>query len=79
MKEVDAGFFSAIKMGSLSGVKKWLERGANLHAINKQGQTVLMLCPHIEVFEWLIGEGLDVNARGKMVDYALDASYENIG
>lgn len=63
MKEVDAGLFSAVLMGERSGIQKWLDRGANLHAVNKRGQTALMLCSNVETLGWLIGEGMDVNGR----------------
>src|SRR5689334_10070068 len=63
VNDVDYGLLSAVMMGKRSGIQKWLDRGANLHAVNKRGQTALMLCSNIEILGWLISEGMDVNAR----------------
>lgn len=63
VNEFDSGPLSAVIMGELKGVQKWLDRGASVHAVNKRGQSALMLCRNIETLGWLIGEGVAVNAR----------------
>ena len=65
MEDVDAGLLSASKMGERSGIQKWLDRGASIHAVNKRGQTALMLCSNIETLGWLISEGVAIDARDK--------------
>jgi ankyrin repeat protein len=63
VKDVDAGLLSAVMMGERRGIQKWLDRGASLHAVNKRGQTALMLCANIETFGWLISAGVAIDAR----------------
>ncbi|MCW3098213.1 MAG: repeat, subfamily [Chthonomonadaceae bacterium] len=63
MKNVDAGLLSAVMMGERKGIQRWLDRGASLHAVNKRGQTALMLCSNIETLGWLISEGVPIDAR----------------
>ena len=63
VRNVDAGMFSAIMMGERKGIQEWLDRGASLHAVNKRGQTALMLCSNVETLDWLISEGVPVDAR----------------
>lgn len=63
VKDVDAGLLAAMMMGERSGIQKWLDRGASLHAVNKRGQTALMLCSNIETLEWLISEEVAIDAR----------------
>jgi ankyrin repeat protein len=63
VKDVDSGLLSAVMMGERRGIQKWIDRGASLHAVNKRGQTALMLCWNIETFAWLISEGVAVDAR----------------
>jgi ankyrin repeat protein len=63
VRNVDAGLLSAVIMGERRGIQKWLDRGASLHAVNKRGETALMLCSNVETFEWLLSEGVAINAR----------------
>lgn len=63
MKATDVGLLSAVTMGERSGIQKWLDRGASLHAVNKRGQTALMLCSNIDTLGWLISEGVAINAH----------------
>lgn len=63
MREADAGLLAAVMMGERKGIQKWLDRGASLHAVNRRGQTALMLCSNIEAFDWLISEGVAIDAR----------------
>lgn len=65
MNDVDAGLLSAVLMGECRGMQKWLDRGASLHAVNRRGQTALMLCSNTEILEWLISEGVAIDARDK--------------
>ncbi len=76
MKETDAGLLSAVIMGERRGMQKWLDRGANLHAVNKRGQTALMLCSNTETLAWLISEGVSIDARDVEGCTALFASAE---
>lgn len=76
MKDVDAGLLSAVKMGERRGIQKWLDRGANLHVVNKHGQTALMLSWNIEILGWLISEGVAIDARDNGGCTALFAAAE---
>jgi len=63
VKDVDVGLFSALIGGEGRNVQRWLDRGANLHAVNKRGETALMRCSNVETLAWLIREGVAIDAR----------------
>lgn len=65
MNRIDSGLLAAVQMGERRGIQKWLDRGASLHAVNRRGQTALMLCSNIETLSWLISEGVAIDARDK--------------
>jgi ankyrin repeat protein len=67
---------AAAAMGQRSGIQKWLDRGASLHAVNKRGETALMLCWNIETLGWLISAGVAVDARDKGGSTALGHAAE---
>jgi len=79
VRNVDAGLLSAVTMGERRGIQKWLDRGASLHAVNKRGESGLMLCSNIETLGWLISEGVAIDARDNEGSTALSQApvYKN--
>jgi Ankyrin repeats (3 copies) len=59
--------------GNLSRCKQLVEKGANPQSKDADGQTPLMFAVkmgHIRVYKWLVGLGIDLNARRRWGDDA---------
>jgi ankyrin repeat protein len=70
---MDAGWEVAIKRGDVQDVRNLLDRGADVDARDRHGQTALMLAAHAgrrDVVEALIAHGANLNTTAK---YGLSA------
>jgi uncharacterized protein len=71
LNSADAGLLSAARMASRAGIQKWLDRGGSLHAVNRRGETALMLCYDVETLRWLVAQGVALEARDRNGETAL--------
>ena len=65
---MDAGWEDAIKRGDVQGVRDLLDRGTDVDARDRHGQTALMLAAHAghrEVVEALIAHRANLNTTAK--------------
>jgi ankyrin repeat protein len=70
---MDTGWEDAIKRGDVQDVRNLLDRGADVDARDRHGQTALMLAAHAgrrDVVEALIAHGANLNTTAK---YGLSA------
>ena len=70
---MDANWERAIRQGDVAAVKDLLRSGVNIDALDRYGQTALMLAAHhghSEIVELLVEQGADLNVTAK---YTLSA------
>jgi ankyrin repeat protein len=70
---MDANWERAIKQGDVEAVKEFLRSGIDIDALDRYGQTALMLAAHHghgEIVELLVEHGADLNVTAK---YTLSA------
>ncbi|OGU58705.1 MAG: hypothetical protein A2X64_00025 [Ignavibacteria bacterium GWF2_33_9] len=79
MKKYQDLFFAA-KSGNFEKVKYFVERGANVNAITKMGETVLhcaVVYINFEIIDYLVEKGADVNVEDYMGKTLLHSAVES--
>jgi ankyrin repeat protein len=70
---MDANWECAIRQGNIQAVKDHLRSGVDINALDRYGQTALMLAAHqghVEIVQLLVEHGADLNVTAK---YTLSA------
>ncbi len=71
---LDKQFIHAVKNSNLKLIKKYLKKGANIHAREDYALRWSAINGHIEVVKYLVENGANIHAEE---DYALRSSAEN--
>ena len=79
--DIYSGLYAACYKGDMEDVKMFLDLGANINAVNANGESALIYhscCGHYAMVKFLIGEGADLHIKDSYGHTAISAVQERL-